>query len=81
MICTRCSKQILKKQPYSRTKRGPHHFRKTDCKRNPIEPVETLWACSCGFQWFAKAGEPPNECPSCLVSRTEPEPSGKAEQG
>lgn len=74
MLCTRCTRQITKGQPYARTKKGPHHFKTRDCKRPPIEHVETLWACSCGFKWFASANETPEQCPSCKVHRTTPEP-------
>jgi rubrerythrin len=77
VICTRCGFQIMKKQPYARTKKGPHHFRKSDCNRSPIIHVETLWACSCGFKWFAS--QPPEKCPSCGVHRIEPEPADSAE--
>ena len=31
MNCTRCNKPIKRGQPYSRTKRGPHHFKKGQC--------------------------------------------------
>jgi hypothetical protein len=76
MLCTRCGRQIMKKQPYARTKKGPHHFRATDCKRAPIEHVETLWACSCGHKWFELAAEPPEFCPKCGVHRVTPETRG-----
>jgi len=65
MNCTRCNNAIIKGQPYARTKKGPHHFHKKDCKRSPIETVDTLWACSCGFMWFSY--EPPKQCPSCHI--------------
>ena len=65
MTCTHCKREISKGQPYARTKRGPHHFRPRDCKPSPIEHVETLWACACGFKWFST--EEPQECPSCKI--------------
>lgn len=34
-----------------------------------VEHLETLWACSCGYQWFASAKEQPESCPKCGIVR------------
>lgn len=38
MNCTRCEKPIKPKQPYARTKRGPHHVHEADCVKD-ADPV------------------------------------------
>lgn len=39
-----------------------------------VEHLETLWACSCGYQWFASAKEQPESCPKCGIVRLDLQP-------
>lgn len=63
MNCTRCQKPIAKGQPYCRTKRGPHHFKQSQCAKSPVELVDVLWACHKGHYFFSQ--ETPVACPQC----------------
>jgi len=42
MNCTRCNNPIQPKQPYARTKRGPHHFKSEHCVPKVVLPDELM---------------------------------------